>query len=430
MKKGVAGFLILFVSVTVFAQDKSAIRKVLDEIRMEEEQQTEAQKKVRTVYDEGFTMVGEDDTLKIGAWMQNDLRIFPEGHPGQTQFLVRRARIDIRGSLEKIFSVQVMGEFEGDGGTNAANLKQGFLEYNQFPAFRIRAGQFKEPYGLENLYADLWLDFAERPIAENFIRPEQDLGLMFFGKLLDKRLEYGLGLFNGSGTNVAESNDDKDIAARLVVAPLAPSSNKWLNKLNIGGSFTYGKQTATLDNTGPTTPVGTRFLTFSNPTGSADVRTDNFRTRAGADMEWLVGPFSAKGEYAYSRFRAITFRNASRGWAIHGWSGQLTYLLTGEEKKNQGSVLPKNNFDPKAGTWGAWELAARGEVLRTDQGLLNANFANGSDDALSASGGVNWYLNRHIRLMANYIFTQFHTRIANANAAHEHAGILRFQFNL
>lgn len=46
---------------------------------------------VRTIYDEGFTMVGEDDSLKIGAWMQNDVRVFFKGHPSRDQFLVRRA---------------------------------------------------------------------------------------------------------------------------------------------------------------------------------------------------------------------------------------------------------------------------------------------------------------------------------------------------
>lgn len=410
---------------------KSTLRRILEEIRMEEEKQTDPQKRARTLYDEGFTLLGEDDTLKIGVWMQNDVRVFFNDHPGRTQFLVRRARLDFRGSLERIFGFRLMGEFEGDNGTNAANLKEGWVEYNQFPAFRIKIGQFKEPYGLENLTSDLWLDFLERPVAENFIRPEQDLGLMFFGKLFGKRLEYGVGIFNGSGTNVAETNDDKDVAARLALTPFAGGESSWVNHLTLGGSFTYGEQSSTLDNTGPTTAAGTRFLAFVNPTAGNDVTANDVRTRAGGDIEWLVGPFSLKGEYAFSRIRNVNFGGVNRSWDLHGWSAQATYLLTGETKTNQGPVLPRRPFNPVDGRWGAVELAARFEMLRSDQGVIDAGFAAGTDDLWSATGGLNWYLNRHARVSTNYVFTKFDDVVANAGGkTSEHALLFRFQFNL
>lgn len=410
---------------------ETTIRKVLEEVRMEEEKQTDEQKKVRTLYDEGFTMLGQDDTLKIGAWMQNDFRYFFNDQPGSTQFLVRRARLDFRGSLEKLFGFRLMGEFEGDGGTNAANLKEGWVEYNQFPAFRIKVGQFKEPYGLENLYGDLFLDFLERPSAENFIRPEQDLGLMFFGKLFAKHLEYGVGIFNGSGTNVGETNDDKDVAARLALTPFAGCRSKWVNHLAVGGSFTYGKQTATLDGTGPTTAGGTRYFAFVNPTAGADATVADTRIRAGGDVEWFVGPFSFKGEYALSQLQNVTFGGVNRNWTLHGLSGQATYVLTGEDKSNQASVLPKNAFNPKEGEWGAWEVASRFELVYSDQGMINAGFAAGTDDLWGTTVGVNWYLNRHIRFSTNYGFSKFDDAVANAGGKGvEHLILSRLQFNL
>lgn len=414
-----------------FAFAEEPAKKILEKIQMGGEKQTEKQKEVRTLYDEGFTLLGEDDKLIIGAWMQNDVRIFFKGHPNNTQFQVRRARLDVRGSLEKIFGFRVMGEFEGDNGTNVANLKEGWLEYNQFPSFRIKIGQFKEPYGLENLYGDLWLDFLERPSGENFIRPEQDLGLMFFGKLFNKRLEYGLGVFNGSGTNVGETNDDKDVAGRLTYTPFAGSDQRWINQLTLGGSATFGKQTATLDSTGPTTAGGTRYFAFVNPTAGGDVSITSYRTRAGGDIEWFVGPYSFKGEYAFSRARAITFGGINREWDLHGLSGQITALLTGETKSNQKAIQPQHPFNPKEGKWGALEVAARFEMVRSDQGLIDAGFAAGTDDLWSTTGGLNWYLNRHIRLSTNYIFTKFDDMVANAGAKNsEHALLTRFQFNL
>lgn len=425
MKK-LFGGIFVFVLAGLFAKTGLAEEKsgkgLLDKIAIEEAKQTEAQKEVRTLYDEGFTMVGQDDMLKIGAWMQNDVRIFPKGHPGVTQFLVRRARLDFKGSLEKMFGFRLMGEFEGDNGTNTANLKEGWVEYNQFPEIRIKIGQFKEPFGLENLYSDLHLDLIERPMAENFIRPEQDLGLMVFGKIFGKRLEYGLGVFNGSGTNVAENNDDKDFAGRIAFIPV--------KHLTVGSSMTYGKQTSTLDNTGPTTAAGTHFLTFVNPTAGADVQTNRVRMRAGGDVEWFTGPFSLKGEYVFNHFRGITFGGTSRSWDMHGFSGQTTYILTGEEKSNSQAFVPKKPFNPKEGTWGAIEWVGRLETLRSDQGLIDAGFATGTDDLWSLTSGINWYWNRHVQISANYIFVKFDDTITNANGDEEHAGLLRFQFNL
>lgn len=410
---------------------KSRIKRILQEIRMEEAAQTPAQKEARTVYDEGFTMVGEDDSLKIGAWMQNDVRVFFKGNPNRDQFLVRRARLDFRGSLENIFGFRVMGEFEGDNGTNAANLKEGWLEYNQFPAFRIKVGQFKEPFSLENLYGDLWLDFLERPMGTNFIRPEQDLGLMFFGKLFTQHLEYGVGIFNGSGTNVAENNDDKDVAARLAITPFATSTSRWANHLTLAGSVTYGKQSSTLDGTGPTTPGGTRFFTFDNSTAGNDVTVAATRLRYGADLEWIVGPFSLKGEFSRSRLPNVTFGGVARVWNLTGLHGQMTYVLTCEEKSTQKSVSPRHPFNPKEGHWGAVELAARGELVRADQGIIDAGFAAGTDDLWSVSGGVNWYLNRHVRWVTNYVYTRFNDAVAGAGAKNtEHALLTRIQFNL
>ena len=218
------------------ADKETGIKKLLKQVSIEEARQTESQKAVRTIFDEGFTLLGEDDTLKIGVWLQNDFRNLFEDQPRNPQFLFRRARLDFRGGLEKKFGFRLMGEFEGDNGTNTANLKEGWLEYNQFSTFRIKIGQFKEPYGLENLYSDLWLDFMERPIGENFIRPEQDVGLIFFGKIFGKHLEYGVGVFNGSGTNIAEANDDKDVAGRLAYTPFLNSTARWMNRLTLGTS--------------------------------------------------------------------------------------------------------------------------------------------------------------------------------------------------
>ena len=416
---------------SVLSRQKETIREVLQEIRMEEASQTEVQKQARTLYDEGFTLTGADNTLKIGAWMQNDARIFMGTHPGNTQFLLRRARMDLRGAMARLFTFRLMGEFEGDNGTNAANLKEGWVEYSQFPGFRVRLGQYKPPFGLENLSSDLWLDFMERAVGENFIRPEQELGLMLLGKLFKNRLEYGVSLSNGSGHNIIENNDAKDVAGRLALTPFAPSSKKWINQISLGVSSMYGKQNTTLDAAGPSTAAGTRLFAFVNPTAGNDVTVNDYRLRLGGDLQWTVGPFSFKTEYAMQRLSGLNFGGVNRNWILHGHDTSVSWVVTGEDKSNQHSVNPRHPFDPKEGQWGALELASRFEILHADQGLIDAGFAAGTDDLWSTTAGVNWYLNSHVRVTGNYVFSKFDDAIANAGAKDsEHVLLFRGQFNL
>jgi len=50
------------------------------------------------------------------------------------------------------------------------------------------------------------------------------------------------GGFSGSGPNSSDNNGDKDVAARLVVAPFKTSDNFWLNGFQIVGDLTWGNE--------------------------------------------------------------------------------------------------------------------------------------------------------------------------------------------
>ncbi|MBW3560424.1 MAG: porin, partial [Proteobacteria bacterium] len=93
-----------------------------------------------------------------------------------------------------------------------------------------------------------------------------------------------------------------------------------------------------------------------------------------------------------------------------GWYLQGSWVLTGEPRKYNAAngafdaPSPKRAFDPRAGGWGAFELAAR-------YSDLDLNFAEGvlgtapSQDAVRGGEqriwalGLNWYLNPAIRFM-------------------------------
>lgn len=425
---GLSSIICMGVVLTALAEEPKRVEKI-NTWRLEKTPQTAAQQQLRTVYDDGFFLAGTDDTLKIGGWLQADVRIHEKGHPQVTRFLARRARIDLRGTLEHDYSYRLMGEFEGAtaGSENTANLKEGWIEYSRFPAFRVRVGQFKEPFSLESQYSALWLDFVEQSIGVANLQPAEDLGLMFFGKFWQGRVEYGAGIFNGMATNIIEANDDKDVAARVVLTPFAPHRSIWLKGLHLGGSLTYGKQNSALDGTGFQTAGGTRFFTYVNPTAGTDVNFNDYRWRAGGDIEWDIGPVSLKGEYLYSQLRNVTAGTAQHQ-NLQAWIAQAAWLMTGETRVPNKAVVPKRSCDRHSRGAGAWELVARYEQFRTDASLLANGFATGTDKIWAVTGGVNWWPNAHARVMLNFEHTGFDDALASIGQ-HENVGFVRFQYN-
>jgi len=72
-------------------------------------------------------------------------------------------------------------------------------------------------------------------------------------------------------------------------------------------------------------------------------------------------------------------------------------------------VVPRHPFNPVNGNWGAWQLVARYSQLDVDP----ATFPLFSDSQTSArrahewSAGLNWYLNRNIKVSTSFSRTTF-----------------------
>jgi phosphate-selective porin OprO/OprP len=87
-------------------------------------------------------------------------------------------------------------------------------------------------------------------------------------------------------------------------------------------------------------------------------------------------------------------------------------MLTGEKNSFFG-IKPERIFDPSAGTWGAFQVAARWSELTIDHSTFQ-NYTNGGGDfylssptasvhgAQSWALGLNWFLNDNVKIMNNY----------------------------
>jgi phosphate-selective porin OprO/OprP len=123
-----------------------------------------------------------------------------------------------------------------------------------------------------------------------------------------------------------------------------------------------------------------------------------------------------------------------RDIAFRAWQVQVAYLLTGE-RKGFTTLTPRKSFDPRNRRWGAFELAARVGDFSAEQGIYNYGFATPATTPRRAHewvGGVNWYLNRALRISIDYGNTNFGggaPAAAGGNRPSERALLQRFQIN-
>jgi phosphate-selective porin OprO/OprP len=91
------------------------------------------------------------------------------------------------------------------------------------------------------------------------------------------------------------------------------------------------------------------------------------------------------------------------------WQVAASYVLTGEKASFRG-VIPRKQFNPGAGGFGAVELTSRYTQLKVDNNAFILKFADPTNSARQAStwtAGVNWYFSRNLKFEVNYDQTQF-----------------------
>lgn len=330
--------------------------------------------------------------------IQVDFRAYEEGARNldrsdlKNNFLVRRGRIGLSGTFYKYFDFFV----EADFGQGAAVLTDGYLDIHYWPELRLRAGQFKVPFSYEELFSDNNIDFVERSVADNLV-PSRDLGAMLHGSLFGGIVSYAGGIFNGSGQNAAGTNDSKDLAGRLVVAPFKRSDFGWLKNLQVGGDVAWGDEDSGQSLRGRTDG---QFVFFDRITTRID------RLRYSGEMAYYEGPFTLYGEYIQTEEERKGLGPGGRNLPDldgRGWYITTTYLLTGEAKVPGQPVIPNRwalPVGPERG-WGAWELAARFAQLDFRARDIPGNRVN----ALTL--GVNWYLTPNVKWLFNFVQNWF-----------------------
>lgn len=360
---------------------------------------------------DGFSIRSADGAyvFRLRGYTQFDGRFFQddEERPGVDTFLLRRVRPIFEGTVFKIYDFRIMPDFGG----GQTVLQDAYIDGRFKPGFRVRAGKFKPPVGLERLQSGTDILFVERSLPTNLV-PNRDLGVQVSGEFKGGAVAYQAGIFNGvadGGSGDLDANDGKDLAGRLFFQPFIAGTSV-AKGLGFGVVASTGEQEGTVAAPGlPTlrTQAQQTFFAYrTDGTAAGTTLANGDRTRLSPQLYWYTSRFGLLSEFVTSE-QEVT-RGATTAELEHeSWQVAASFTFGGAPSFR--GVQVQKPFDPAADGWGALELKARVSELDVDDDAFPffANPASAASLAESWGVGLNWYLNRSLRVYLDYEETSF-----------------------
>jgi len=338
---------------------------------------------------------GPEIKLTLGGFIQanfedGDVSAF-EGRFGLTalkdRFRLRRARINLTGDFAENFDFKIEGDFENSDGISSSRTAFSgtdiFVNWHQFPEAQIKVGQWKAPFGLEQITPDYSLFTIERSLPTGAITPERQIGVQIWGKPFTNLwpeqkdlVTYYAGIFNGNGRNITNNDNNNFMyVGRLELMPFKGKVFGQDSSLKLGGDVLNSR-----DDKGTNISQTLNLLVNADGSLSPYVLPGADERTAWSVDAWLnIGPFDLIGEYLAEDVDGRTVNGKAPGFVDFdpsGWYVQGSYF-----------IIPKKV-----------QAVVKWEQLEPDQ--------VDDDNIRSITGGLNYYIHGDsIKLMVDYIHT-------------------------
>jgi phosphate-selective porin OprO/OprP len=336
----------------------------------------------------------------------------PTNIGGQTNdWEIRRARINLNGKLYQHFEFVDQFDFAGGGnGGNGVQQKDVYVgAYNLGDWIPdVRAGQFYEPMGLDQMTSDNDMAMLEFAAPTNAFLPGRSPGFMLRKAMKDDKIErftWAAGIFRpDSGDNGvgAKGTGGYALTGRLTGLPWYDNGNL----LHVGIAASE-RSLAAAPTTGGASATPT--LTFSsNPEAhlmstmiSTGAIPADGELKLDGELAWIYDAFSFQSEYYIDKVD-VASGSAINNPTFTGYYAQVAYTLTGERRPWKGAdaffggITPSHNAFVNGGM-GAWEVALRWSNVDLTDGSLATGVRGGSVDVVTL--GLNWYANNSVRVM-------------------------------
>lgn len=346
-----------------------------------------------------------DFKWKLGGRLHYDAGFFLQDDDNQTEFggmhdgsEFRRARLELDATIYQRFIFKTQYDFAGGD----AALKDAYLGVTGLPYIgRVRIGQSKEPFSLDQVTSSNQSEFMERGLTTAFA-PDRNPGINLNNAFFGDRLTYGFGVFRNGDDITGNSGGDGTwaITGRLTGLPWYQEEAKLLH---VGVAARY-------------TDVSGKTSFSARPESHLAKKvadTGSFHAKSyytlGPEAALLYGPFSLQGEYMYTN----TDASSSGDPAFGAYTVSASYWLTGESRRFKTDLAEFDRVKPKrnlmqGGGLGAWELALRYSNLD-----LNDESIDGGKVS-DVTAGVNWQWNPNMRMMFNYVHSDIDNDLSSS----------------
>ncbi|MFC3079632.1 OprO/OprP family phosphate-selective porin [Phenylobacterium terrae] len=327
----------------------------------------------------------------------------------------RRARLGVEGRAFGDWEYNFLYEFGGSGVEEAGRISAAWVQYNGLGRWKIRAGAFSPPGGLEEAVSTNGSLFAERAAASELVRGiasgDGRTAAMVWAN--GERWTASLA-WTGNLIGAQTFDEQSAFVGRLTYVPARGPD--WLVHLGINSTVVVEPPASGPD-------VENRVATNIRLRERPELRVDGTRLvdTGNIDAEGLstVGlEFGAQRKNLYVQAEWFGIDVQRRASALSdpnfsGWYVQTGWTITGEPRRYQTN---NGTFDAPRGekpfSWkdrspGVWELGLRYSVLDLNhlEGApgtipLASTVRGGEQEIFTA--GLNWYPNANVRFQAAY----------------------------
>lgn len=319
------------------------------------------------------------------GWIRTDATYYSAADEGYSNLSLAGARLGggVRAGPVTAFATIEAGQDKGP------QLFDAFVLWDVVARLRVRAGQFKAPFGYRFNVPDLVDELPRAPLSLQAATPGRQVGVEATYDLW-RWADVSVAVFSGIGQNREANNTKVALAGKLQVRPL--NFTRRGPQLIINASvFAYHKTNGfspTVD-----TAFGFEFIHGIPAAGPAR------RVTAGGGLFWRF--LSARGEFFYtrdSRERDTDGDPFTPGDPLppmigSGGYAQLGAVVTGQTK-DPVTLLPRLNSRRVRDS--AVELSARFDSFRVGARDVRGNGVQ------AVTAGVNWVLLQHLRVFAAF----------------------------
>jgi phosphate-selective porin OprO and OprP len=366
----------------------------------------------------------EDEEIQFRVHLESqlDVRIWGQHNqvPANSGLFLPRQRVFFDGNITKKIEYELSIN-RGIGGQ--INILNAFINLHFDDRFQLRFGRYFTPLNYDQYaISNYWMPTPERSLFTTNVGLNRQIGIMGWGYLFDKRLDYAAGVFNGSRNSFESLTNGVDFVGYINGRPFQQSETLPFAKfLNVGSSVAFGYQDQ------PAVPQSFRIGAASPNSDVPGMGTTPFLILNPGTIERgdrLVGSVHAAyfykslsliGEWQYGYGNYASFAHPSSVQVPYsGFYVVGGYFLTGEQVERRSKVsplrplVPTRKGDPIGP--GAWEVVARVSELSLGEKIFSAGFADPnlwSNQAITTEIGLNWYWNEYVKMYMFWLHGDF-----------------------